>query len=113
MSNNDKKLQAVLPAFQDIPAVLAIILQKLDHLAFLTNAAPLEPEKPMRIKECADFLTELEGKPVATQAVYNRVHRGTLPCRRSGGGTLFFYRKEILEAINSMNTTPLIIEQVA
>lgn len=109
MSKIDKKFQ---PSFEEIPAVLATILQKLDHLVSLNNAAPLEPEKPMRINECADFLTQLEGKPVAPHAIYSRVNRGTLPYRRSGG-TLYFYRKEILEAIDRMSEPSLIIEEVA
>ncbi|MEI8186967.1 MAG: helix-turn-helix domain-containing protein [Chlorobiaceae bacterium] len=96
--NNNSEITTP-PTFEQLPAMVAELLRKVDEFLNRTEKAK-DIISPMGIALCADFLSSIEGRKVSTGAVYNRVHNGSIPYRKIGAH-LFFYREDILAFINN------------
>jgi hypothetical protein len=94
------------PTFEQLPAMVAELSRKFD--AFLERPEEAEAATPMGVSICAEFLTGIEGRKVTNGAVYNRVHKGMLPYRKSGA-RLYFLREDILDFIRKAKKHHLII----
>ena len=96
------------PVFEQLPVMVDDVLKRLESLAqkiepFLKNA---QLERPMGVEDCAALLSDIEGREVTAEAIYNRVHRRRIPYHKDGG-RLYFYESEILKALRKGETKTL------
>lgn len=88
------------PTLEQVPAMLVGMQRLLNDLIQQLAERQVESELPMNVEACAQFLSELEQRPICASTVYNRVYQGTLPHYKQGA-RLWFYRSEILAGIRT------------
>ena len=92
-----------IPSLEALPAMFAELARRFDD--YLQSQEQKENpdhtlKMPMGTVECAEFLTEIEGRTITADIVYSRIYRRRLPYHKNGA-TLFFLRDEILKAMTA------------
>jgi len=87
------------------------IMSELQEIREALSSYGADDDRPMDVRECARYLSELEGKRISTGCVYNRIAAGTIPHYKKGS-RLWFTRADIRATYTRKeNFIPAIVDQ--
>lgn len=100
--------------FEELPAAVASIQSNINRLEKMLTALVVEnlteDERPLSCRGAAEVLTEIEGKPVTTTGIYNRVAQRSIPFHKRRN-RLFFYRSELMGMYRKDDGLSVLTEQ--